>query len=202
MFQGAPAMQDEFKFTLIKIWWQLFTANGGTGVGGPVDHVIVDSGTLTAVTAITNALPAGTAILGKTGIDQTTPGTTNGVVVNGNTKNATATYSPSQFSNLGANATLNIKASAGNVFSLSCHNENAADRWVQLHNTATVPTTGVTVPIYSFLVPTNAQIVVGSDFFTNDGVNFSTGIAFAFSTTKDVYTAATAADQSTWVHFK
>lgn len=38
--------------------------------------------TVGAVTAITNALPAGTAILGKVGIDQTTPGTTNGVQVN------------------------------------------------------------------------------------------------------------------------
>lgn len=38
--------------------------------------------TVGAVTNITNPLPAGTAILGKVGIDQTTPGTTNGVQVN------------------------------------------------------------------------------------------------------------------------
>lgn len=38
--------------------------------------------TVAAVTAITNALPAGTNLLGKVGIDQTTPGTTNGVQVN------------------------------------------------------------------------------------------------------------------------
>lgn len=38
--------------------------------------------TVSAVTAITNALPAGTNLMGKVGIDQTTPGTTNGVVVN------------------------------------------------------------------------------------------------------------------------
>lgn len=44
-------------------------------------HTIVDSGTLTAVTAITNALPAGANLLGKTGIDQTTPGTTNKVSI-------------------------------------------------------------------------------------------------------------------------
>lgn len=35
--------------------------------------------TVAAVTAITNALPAGTNIMGKVGIDQTTPGTTNKV---------------------------------------------------------------------------------------------------------------------------
>lgn len=44
-------------------------------------HVIADSGTITAVTAITNALPAGSNLLGKVGIDQTTPGTTNAVAV-------------------------------------------------------------------------------------------------------------------------
>jgi hypothetical protein len=48
-----------------------------------IGHVIVDSGTLTAVTAITNALPAGTNILGKVGVDQTTPGSTNGAAIVG-----------------------------------------------------------------------------------------------------------------------
>lgn len=38
--------------------------------------------TVGAVTTITNALPAGTNLMGKVGIDQTTPGTTNGVQVN------------------------------------------------------------------------------------------------------------------------
>lgn len=42
------------------------------------------SGTITAVTAITNALPAGTNLLGKTSIDQTTPGTTNLVALAAN----------------------------------------------------------------------------------------------------------------------
>ena len=54
----------------------------GTNVIG---HIIVDSGTVTAVTAITNALPAGTNLLGKTGIDQTTPGTTNLVALTAET---------------------------------------------------------------------------------------------------------------------
>jgi hypothetical protein len=115
---------------------------------------------------------------------------------------AVSTYSPSLFQNLGADATLNVKASAGNVFSLTCHNENEAARYVQLHNTATVPTSGVTVPVFTFLVPAGSQTIIGTDFFTNAGCHFATGIAFAFSTTKDVYTAATASEQSTWVQYK
>jgi hypothetical protein len=46
-------------------------------------HVAVDSAPTTAVTVATlPALTAGAAIIGKVGIDQTTPGTTNGVQVN------------------------------------------------------------------------------------------------------------------------
>jgi hypothetical protein len=50
-----------------------------------VNTLLKPASTLNAVTtlgSITNALPAGTNLLGKVGIDQTTPGTTNGVVVN------------------------------------------------------------------------------------------------------------------------
>lgn len=47
----------------------------GTNVIG---HVIADTGSTTAVTALP-ATPAGTNLIGKVGIDQTTPGTTNGV---------------------------------------------------------------------------------------------------------------------------
>lgn len=54
----------------------------GTGTGGAgIPRVTVSSdSSLTSVGTITNALPSGTNLLGKVGIDQTTPGTTNGVV--------------------------------------------------------------------------------------------------------------------------
>lgn len=44
-------------------------------------HTVLDSGVLTS---ITNALPAGSNLLGKVGIDQTTPGTTNLVALAAN----------------------------------------------------------------------------------------------------------------------
>lgn len=69
------------------------TGTGTSGVGIPRVTVSSDSGlasvttvstvtTVSAVTAITNALPAGSNIIGNVRIDQTTPGTTNGVQVN------------------------------------------------------------------------------------------------------------------------
>lgn len=78
--------------------------DAGTAVIG---HVIVDSGTLTANGTITAtgtvAVAAGSAVIGKVGIDQTTPGTTNLVSIGSNgtvtatgTVNATGTLTVAQ----------------------------------------------------------------------------------------------------------
>lgn len=126
-------------------------------------------------------------------------GSNNDVTVS--STNTTSAHSPNKFSNLGADATKNVNATAGNVYSLTCHNENAADRYIQLHNTATVPNVS-DAPAYTFLVPSGSQIIVGTDFFTQAGAHFSTGIAFAFSTTKDTYTAGTNTDQTTIIMYR
>ncbi len=77
------------------------TGNGTTGAGSPrvtiasdntafnikvmdaggVNQLAVDSSGRVSVLGITNALPAGTNLLGKVSVDQTTPGTTNGVSI-------------------------------------------------------------------------------------------------------------------------
>jgi len=151
---------------------------------------------------VVGALPAGTNAIGKlsanSGVDIGDVDVTSTTFP---TPVATSTYSPTRFVDFGSNATANIKSSAGNVFSLYCNNENSSDRYIQLHNTATTPAGGTT-PLYSFRVPGSGDILVGTDFFTNAGANFTTGIAFAFSTTKDTYTAGTATEQSTTVHYK
>lgn len=126
---------------------------------------------------------------------------TNGVIAQAVKPLATSTYSWTKFQNLGANATLNVKASAGNVRSVCCHNTNAAVRYIQLHNTATTPAGGA-VPVYSFIIPaTSGMTIVGADFFGDNGANFTTGIAFAVSTTRDTYTAATAGDHATFIQY-
>lgn len=114
---------------------------------------------------------------------------------------AVSTYTPTLFTNFGANATLNVKATPGNVYSLYCDNLNAAVRYLQLHNTATTPSGGA-VPLMTFKIPATSTLVLGTDFFTLAGENFSTGIAFAFSTTEGTYTAGAAADQFTQIQYK
>lgn len=165
----------------------------------------------TTLTGGTNAVQqtvaaASSVVMGKVRVvtangDEVTDDTADAVKTTFPIPQAVSTYSPSSFENLGANATLNVKASAGNVFSLTCHNENASDRYIQLHNTATTPG-GAAAPVESFLIPAGAQIVIGTDYFTEAGTHFATGIAFAFSTTKDTYTAGTAGDHTTRIKYK
>jgi len=114
---------------------------------------------------------------------------------------AVSTYSATRFNNAGANATLNVKASTGNVFAVHMFNTTGNIRYLQLHNTATTPG-GAAVPVYSFLVPANGATLVDSSFFGANGMNFSTGIAFACSTTQGTYTAATASDHWTDICYK
>lgn len=123
-----------------------------------------------------------------------------GEVLMKNIPYASQVNSPLSFQNLGAAATQNVKSTAGNVFSITCYNASNQVRYIQIHNTATVPAAAA-VPSESFMVPSNGQIVIGTDYFTNNGVYYSAGIAFAFSETRNTYTAANAADQTTRIKY-
>ena len=126
---------------------------------------------------------------------------TNGVAAVTEKLLATNTYAPSIFTNYGANATLNVKSSAGNVLTVYGRNLNAAVRYFQIHNTATVPSGGASALI-SFAVPAGGYLILDKTHFPGSGEYCSTGIAFAWSTAEDTYTAATAADHSTVLHYK
>ncbi len=110
-------------------------------------------------------------------------------------------YVYDNFSNLGANATLNVVVGNTKLLSFKCHNLNAASRYIQFHNTATVPAS-TNVPVISFLVPAASEIVIGNEYFGTGGMNFPLGLAFAFSTTEGTYTAGTASDQFTYVNYR
>lgn len=147
----------------------------------------------------------GTAVSGAGNVaEQLAPAAednTNGIIAQQWKPLAVSTYTPSLFVDFAANATANVKASLGNVFAIYCHNLNAAVRFLQLHNTATTPGGGA-VPRMTFLVPAQSAINLGAEMFTTSGVNFSTGIAFGFSTTEGTYTAGAAADQFTQITYK
>lgn len=105
------------------------------------------------------------------------------------------------FKNLGANATLNVKSTGGNIQSLYCRSRSGAIAYLQLFITATVPAGGA-VPDFSFMIPIGGSIMIGNDFFGLGGAWGSLGWAFGFSSTENTYTAGTAADHSTWILIK
>lgn len=119
-----------------------------------------------------------------------------GVIQTLNLPLAAADGSWTGFKNLGANATLNMKAAAGNLHSLYCRNKSGSAGYIMVFNTATTPAGGA-VPDFVFLVPAGSTTVVGNDFFGLNGFWFSNGMAFAWSTTETTYTAGTASDHTT-----
>lgn len=101
----------------------------------------------------------------------------------------------SDYESIGALATGIIKASGGTLFSFFARNKNAAVRYVQFFDRATALAGGET-PKCQWDIPAGggAEIVIGTDFFTNDGIGFNTGLVWGISTTDGTFTAATASD--------
>ena len=106
--------------------------------------------------SIAAALPAGANLLGKMGIDQTTPGGTNAVVPTPTT-NASAALTPKILSAVGS-ATA-IKASAGNLYGMNLLNNNDAVVWVEFFNTAT-PILGTTTPICAYPIVASGVLAI------------------------------------------
>ncbi len=148
----------------------------------------ISQGHGTAATAIRVELPtdgtgvvgliAGTALIGKVGIDQTTPGTTNAV------QDIPATSGGLTISRVLSAASTNgtsVKASAGQVYAITAFNTNAAARYLKLYNKASAPTVGSDTPVLTFPIPGNTA---GAGFVLNidKGIAFGTGIALAITT--------------------
>lgn len=115
--------------------------------------------TVGAVTAITNALPAGTNNVGQVSV---APQTSNGL----STFNATSSDGATALTN-SAQA---IKASAGQLYGWYIYNPNATAQFVQLYNTAAASVTvGTTNPLFMLTIPATSGANVE---FTN-GITFS-----------------------------
>ncbi len=133
--------------------------------------------TLLAGTAEIGKLGAGTALIGKVGIDQTTAGTTNGVMPAPGVAAQSAAYV----------ASLVVKAAAGNLVGFSGYNSGPA-QFIQVHNTTSLPA-NTAVPIITFAVS------AASNFSWDSGsvaYPFATGITIANSTTGPTLTTGAA----------
>jgi hypothetical protein len=168
-------------------------------------HTVVDSGTITAVTAITNALPAGTNAIGKlsanSGVDigdvdvtsisagtnligdvDIQPRTTGGWSVGNFTSGDT-------FTALTATAQV-IKGSAGKFGGYYIYNPNATATYVILYDIAAASVTvGTSTPKLVFCIPATA----GANLELLAGIPFGTAMSIAATTTGGGNTAPSTA---------
>lgn len=113
-------------------------------------------------------LPAGTNLLGKVGIDQTTQGSTNGVT---NIYHATSNGAPSQFRSLTVNSTAQaVKGSAGNLYGWDIINLHSVPIYVKIYNIAAASVNPASdVPVRTIMVPSSGSVV----FLSNTPINYN-----------------------------
>lgn len=137
---------------------------------------------------------AGAAIIGKVGIDQTTPGTTNGVqiaaalpagtnligiVQSKDLPDASVTYALSNATSTAYEASHVIKASAGYLYMVTGYNSKASSQFIMISNTTSVPADGQT-PVLLFTIPASSNFSLDLGKY---GRYFSTGICIFNSST-------------------
>lgn len=93
------------------------------------------------------------------------------------------------------NAT-SVKASAGTLAAIVVSNVNAAMRYLKFYNKASAPTVGTDIPVFIVPIPGNTAGAGAAIPLPPQGLNFTTGIAFALTTgLADADTGAVAATE-------
>lgn len=105
------------------------------------------------------------------------------------------TVEPLKYTALGTATTANVKSGASRLFGIAANNRNAGVRYLQVFDS----TGGTGTVLYQWPVGQTAAttpngLVVGTDFFTEQGWTFATGLTWGMSTTAGSYVAATAAE--------
>lgn len=128
------------------------------------------------ITGIVSGTTAGVIEFGTQPLTLQSVGIASGTVTVNDAPITTGGLSKSHLvSGASTNAT-NVKASAGQVYTITAFNTNASPRYLKFHNTAGTPTAGTAVTD-TFLVPGNASDA-GLVLNIDKGIAFSTGIAF------------------------
>lgn len=153
------------------------------GVEGLLTTIDADTGTLAGAVSGTEmqvdvvaALPAGANSIGNVGLVGRTTG------------------GMSIFRSIDIDETEEeVKAAAGQVFSISAFNTTAAPLYLKFYNaTAANTTVGTTTPVLTFVVPGNADSD-GAGFVWNNDIGFAFGTAITVACTTGVADADTGA---------
>ena len=117
---------------------------------------------------------------------------------------SSAALAPSWSPNLAAVSANAVKSGAGNLRAFIGVNRNTSARYFQIWDSLTVGsgTLLVQIPVDGSTSPAVTVKGMGHDFFGPQGIQFSTGLSFGFSTTNTTYIAATAADHDAFIAYK
>lgn len=108
----------------------------------------------------------------------------------------TGGYTPGKLVSAATTNATSVKASAGTLGHVSASNVNAAPRYLKFYNKASAPTVGTDVPVLTYIIPGNTAGAGTNIPLPPQGINFSTGIAFAITTgAADSDTGAVAANE-------
>jgi hypothetical protein len=190
VFRGACAGYKYFRIRNI----------GGTT---PSNAITIRTSNGSGTMFLNAGLPASSNVVGKVGIDQTTPGTTNAVQITAAlptgtntigkvTSGSSTTGGLTPFTLISAASTnaTSVKTSAGTVYSIQVSNTGAAAAFVKLYNKASAPTVGTDTAVKTLIAPAGGGIVLST---ADIGIAFGTGIALAITalaTTADVTAVA------------
>ncbi len=121
---------------------------------------------------------AGTAIIGQVGIDQTTPGTTNGIVENASAATGGVPSTARLASSAGSTNATNVKTSAGRVYQADVRNNAGYDVFLVLYDSAAnPPVPGSTTIRRKVCIPASSNKIIDWPL----GLSFATGIGYAFT---------------------
>ena len=123
-----------------------------------------------------------------------------------NSPNATSNNTASLVTNFGTDGSILVKGSPGNVFACSVSQDGTTKRYIQLFDKASAPV-NTDVPLLVFVLPpasgsTDAEHVIGTDFFGTEGTHFAVGIAIGVSSTKNTFTEDGTSEKAIQVKFK
>jgi len=187
------------------------TLTGAQSAGTTTAAICLKAATSSSpTTAINAAIPAGPNLIGKTGIDQTTPGTTNGVQVNAalpagtNTIGAmtpvtlaTGGWTPYFANALKTNsgAATAVSGAAGKFAGATLMNTDSAPVYLQCYDATATVTVGTTTPTFVIPYPqsngTAANGTADRLGLGDVGVNIANGLKVAATTTATGATAST-----------
>lgn len=150
-----------------------------TGAATAANQATEISSLATIATNTGAAIPAGSALIGKVGLDQTTPGTTNGVAV---TAAPLGGATGGTILSAASNNSTSIKASAGTLYSFSFLQTTTTLMDVRFYDTASAPTcSSATGMKLNFVVQSNTITPGGTFNFGSTGVAFTTGIGICIT---------------------